>query len=108
LLLRPGHGPSGPEPWTVRAAAEGTARCTPLVIGVAQIGANTLFGDSDPAPSWTVRCGAGKASLLRRSHGPSAPPQRAPPGGTPLVIGTAQIGANTLFGDSDGDEVADL
>jgi hypothetical protein len=30
-----------------------------------------------------------------QSRGPFASPQRAPPGGTPLVIGAAQIGANT-------------
>jgi hypothetical protein len=31
-----------------------------------------------------------------QSRGPSAPPQRAPPGGTPLVICAAQIGDNTV------------
>jgi hypothetical protein len=39
-----------------------------------------------------------------QSHGPSVPPQWAPPGGTPRVIGAAQIGANTLFGDSAGEQ----
>jgi hypothetical protein len=39
-----------------------------------------------------------------QSRGPSVPPQRASSGGTPLVIGAAQIGANTLFGDSAGEE----
>jgi hypothetical protein len=32
-----------------------------------------------------------------QSRGTPAPSQRAPPGGTPLVIGAAQIGGNTLF-----------
>jgi hypothetical protein len=40
-------------------------------------------------------------------HGLSAPPQRALTGGSSLVFG-AQIGANTLFGDSAGDRCLDL
>jgi hypothetical protein len=41
-------------------------------------------------------------------RGSSAPPQREPPDGTPLVIGATQIGVNTLFVTSLGNKVADL
>jgi hypothetical protein len=63
-------------------------------------------GPSDPVhgPSGATqgrrRSGAQVASRPTKSHRPSASPQRAPPGETPLVIGVAQIDANTLFGDS--------
>jgi hypothetical protein len=40
---------------------------------------------------------------LAQGRRPFVPLQRAPPGDTFLVIG-AQIGANTLFGDSAGGE----
>ena len=40
-----------------------------------------------------------------QSHGPSVPPSRAPPGGTPLVIGNGQIGTNNI--DAMGKKVVD-
>jgi hypothetical protein len=44
-LLRPGHGPSGPMPQTVRASAESTAmRFVPVFD--TQISTNTNFDDS--------------------------------------------------------------
>jgi hypothetical protein len=66
-------------------------------------------------PSGPVRGSSGATQGRRRScaqvadhptqsGGPSVPPQRAPPGGTTLVIGAAQIGVNTLFGDSAGEQ----
>jgi hypothetical protein len=36
---------------------------------------------------WTVRSNAGKESLLKRGHGSSVPPQRAPLVDIPLVFG---------------------
>jgi hypothetical protein len=69
-------------------------------------------------PSGPVRRSSGAKQGRRRSCAQvtdrptqsriSAQPQRAPSGGTPLVIDVVQIGANTLFGDSAGDDVADL